>query len=585
MFKRIYRLSDTWSRVLVSSSLWMSVFYLATLLPVVLLAPIADEMLCRYFGTKTGPIPLWGYWGAALGMLLAIFFSYKITYRKKYIASGNEDQKMRLNIADKIRRLPLSYLGSRDLSDFTSTIMDDVAVVENALATAVTEFASGLLCGGVTIAALLLYDWRLCLSLGACLPLAALAMALCKVISEGTNKKNKQKKLAISDGLQEYLENIKVLRTSQKMRDYQGALAQKIKRTLPGLILYEFLAGMSVSVSYNVMRMGMGFVIISGGALLAAGEISIVKFLLFLFVAVRVYEPLTKASEKLGELIYSLVSAKRISDLMDYPEQAGRTDTALSRFDITFDRVSFGYNREDVLHEVSFTARQGEITALVGPSGCGKSTLCKLAARFWDVERGSVSVGGVNVNEIAPEPLLKSFSMVFQDVVLFNDTIYNNIKIGREDATREEILAAARLARCDEFIARLPEGYDTVIGENGKTLSGGERQRLSIARAFLKDAPIILLDESTASIDPENETKIQEAIGRLIENKTVLIIAHKLRSIVDCDKIVVLREGCVAETGRHSELMAENGLYRRLYTLQTRSMAWTVNAPTEEKDV
>ena len=576
MFKKIYRLSDTWSKVLISSSLWMGIFHLATLLPVVLLASVADDMLDRYFGNAAGRIPLWGYWGTAFAILLTIFFCYKITYRKKYIASGNEDQKMRLNIADKIHRLPLSYLGSRDLSDFTSTIMDDVAVVENALATGVTEFASGLLCGLVTILVLCFYDWRLSLSLAACLPLAAAAMALCKLISEGTNRKNKQKKLAISDGLQEYLENIKVLRTSQKMKSYQDSLAYKIRRILPGLVLYEFLAGISISVSYNVMRLGLGFVIIEGAALLAAGEISIVKFLLFLFVAVRVYEPLTKACEKLGELIFSLVSAKRINDLMDYPEQEGKKDVTLPRFDITFDHVSFGYNREDVLHDISFTAKQGEITALVGPSGCGKSTLCKLAARFWDVERGSISVGGIDVNTIAPETLLKNFSMVFQDVVLFNDTIYNNIKIGKEDATREEILAAAKLARCGEFIDRLPEGYDTVIGENGKTLSGGERQRLSIARAFLKDAPIILLDESTTSIDPENETKIQEAIGRLIENKTVLIIAHKLRSIVDCNKIVVLQEGRIVETGHHNTLIRQDGLYRRLYSLQNESMTWTV---------
>ena len=237
---------------------------------------------------------------------------------------------------------------------------------------------------------------------------------------------------------------------------------------------------------------------------------------------------------------------------MDYPEQKGAENLHPETFDITFEHVSFAYNEEDVLHDISFTAKQGQITALVGPSGCGKSTLCRLAARFWDVNRGSVSLGGTNINDIAPDELLKNYSFVFQDVVLFNDTIYNNIKIGKENATREEVMKAAKLAQCDEFIHRLPQGYDTVIGENGKTLSGGERQRLSIARAFLKNAPVILLDESTASIDPENETKIQQAIGRLIENKTVLIIAHKLRSIVECDKIVVLKEGQLLETGTHA---------------------------------
>ena len=398
------------------------------------------------------------------------------------------------------------------------------------------------------------------------------------IFSEGTNKKNKQKKLAISDGLQEYLENIKVLRTSPKMENYQKMLAAKIKKIIPGLVLHELLAGLSISISYNVMRIGLGFVIISGSMLLASDKISLITFLIFLFVAVRIYEPLTKACEMLGEMIYSLVSAKRIRDLLDGPEQQGQEDIQIGQYDITFDHVSFGYNQEDVIHNVSFTAKQGEITALVGPSGCGKSTLCKLAARFHDVIHGEVQIGGINVNEIAPETLFKNYSIVFQDVVLFNDTIYNNIKIGKENATREEVIAAAKLAQCDEFIDRLPMGYDTIIGENGKTLSGGERQRLSIARAFLKDAPVILLDESTASIDPENETKIQEAIGKLIKDKTVLIIAHKLRSIVESDKSVVLKEGYLVEEGTHNELLRRSGLYYRLYSLQNESMDWTVKA-------
>lgn len=576
MFKKTYRLSSGANKSILKASLFMTLFNLAALLPVILLAFVANEMIRHYFGYAQGSIPLWGYWCAALVLLVVIFITYKITYRKKYSASGKEDMRLRMELADKIRRLPLAYLGKRDLSDLTSVIMDDVAVTANTLATVMTELISGLLSGLITIAALFIYDWRLALSLAACLPLAGIAMSLSKLVSEGANKRNKQKKLQISDGLQEYLENMKVLRTSQKMGDYQKGLATKIKRIIPGLVLHELLAGLSISISYNVMRIGLGLVIITGSALLISGEVSLLTFLLFLLIAARVYEPLTRACEMLGELIYSLVSAKRIRDLLDYPEQKGQENIPLSGYDIVFEHVSFGYNHEDVLHNVSFTAKQGEITALVGPSGCGKSTLCKLAARFWDVERGSVSVGGVNVNDIAPETLLENYSIVFQDVVLFNETIFNNIRIGKENATKEEVLSAAKLARCDEFIARLPQGYNTVIGENGKTLSGGERQRLSIARAFLKDAPIILLDESTASIDPENETKIQEAIGQLIENKTVLIIAHKLRSIVTCDKIVVLKEGKLTESGTHTQLMQQKGLYHRLYSLQNESMTWAV---------
>ncbi|MFT3985609.1 MAG: ABC transporter ATP-binding protein [Lachnospiraceae bacterium] len=578
MFKNSYRLSSGANRSFLKASFFMTLFNLASLLPVVLLALVTNEMLNRYFGDAKSPIPLWTYWGAAFVLLTIIFVTYKITYRKKYSASGKEDMRLCMELADKIRRLPLSYLGKRDLSDLTSVIMDDVAVTANTLATAVTELISGLLSSVMIMIALFIYEWRLALSLAVCLPLAAIAMSLSKAISEGANKSNKQKKLSISDGLQEYLENMKVLRTSQKMEDYQRGLAYKIKKIIPGLVLYELLAGLSISVSYNVMRIGLGFTIITGSALLISGRISMLTFLIFLLVAARIYEPLTRACEMLGELIYSLVSAKRISDLLDSPEQTGNEKVTLSQFDISFDHVSFGYHQEEVIHDVSFTAKQGEITALVGPSGCGKSTLCKLAARFWDVQRGNVSIGGVNVNEIAPETLLKNYAIVFQDVVLFNDTIFNNIKIGRENATREEVLAAAKLARCDEFIERLQQGYETVIGENGKTLSGGERQRLSIARAFLKDAPIILLDESTASIDPENETKIQEAIGTLIQNKTVLIIAHKLRSIVECDKIIVLKEGRIAEEGMHDQLMEQQGLYHRLYTLQKESLTWAVKS-------
>ena len=325
------------------------------------------------------------------------------------------------------------------------------------------------------------------------------------------------------------------------------------------------------------MRIGLGLVIIFGSKMLVAGDISLFKFLVFLYAAVRIYEPFSSACEHLGDFIASLVGAGRVNALLLEEEQEGE-DVALSQFDITFNHVSFAYNEKEVLHDVSFVAKQGEITALVGPSGSGKSTLTRLAARFWDVKDGAVLVGGKDVKKIAPEKLLANYSIVFQDVVLFNDTIYNNIRIGKAGATEEEVYAAARLAACDEFIERLPDGYQTVIGENGKTLSGGERQRLSIARAFLKDAPVVLLDESTASIDPENETKIQQAIGKLIENKTVLIIAHKLRSVVDCDKIVVLNEGGLAEEGTHETLMAENGLYHRLYTLQNESLAWKVNA-------
>lgn len=370
-------------------------------------------MLNSYFGQSTAEVGLWGYLGIALVIFLIIFVTYKMAYRKKYTSSGKEDMRLRMELADKIRKLPLSYLGKRNLSDLTSVIMDDVAVAANMLSKVLTELIGGFVSGTIAIIALLFVDWRLALSLAVCLPIVAIVMALSRRISEGTNKKNKQKKLDISDSLQEYLENIKVLRTTERMEHYQNGIAGKIKRVIPGLIGYELLAGLSISISYNVMRVGLGIVIIVGSSLLIAEEISLVTFFLFLYVAVRIYEPITSGCELLGELIHALVSAKRIQDLLDCPVQQGQDDVKLSSYDITFDHVSFGYHDEDVLHDVSFTAKQGEITALVGPSGCGKSTLCKLAARFWDVTQGSISIGGVNVNDMAPEALLKNYSIVF----------------------------------------------------------------------------------------------------------------------------------------------------------------------------
>lgn len=578
MLSRMFHLSKEGTKTIIKAAVWLSLFQLATLLPVIPLARVSEQMMTCYFKGQQEKIPFLPYVGVLLLIVILMFVTYKVAYHKEYLTAGQEEYNLRMELADKLRRLPLSFFGRRELSDLTSVIMDDVQTVSHILSQTAAELMSGLITGCVAMVVLFFYDTRLTCDLAICLPVAVFVMALSRRISEGTNKKNRGKKLAVSDGLQEYLENIKLLRTTERIASYQKELERKIKNTIPGQVLYELLAGLSISISYNVMRIGLGLVILFGSKMLVEGDISLFKFLVFLYAAVRIYEPFSSACEHLGDFIASLVGAGRVNALLLEEEQDGADDVAFSRFDITFDHVSFAYNEKEVLHDVSFIAKQGEITALVGPSGSGKSTLTRLAARFWDVKDGAVLVGGKDVKKIAPEKLLANYSIVFQDVVLFNDTIYNNIRIGKAGATEEEVYAAARLAACDEFIERLPDGYQTMIGENGKTLSGGERQRLSIARAFLKDAPVVLLDESTASIDPENETKIQQAIGKLIENKTVLIIAHKLRSVVDCDKIVVLNEGGLAEEGTHETLMAEKGLYHRLYTLQNESLAWKVNA-------
>lgn len=577
MFRRIFHLSKEGTGTITKAAVWLALFNLATLLPVIPLAKVSEQMMTCLFEGEHRTIAWVPYMAVLVLILLLMFVAYKIAYHKEYLTSGEEEYRLRMELADKLRRLPLSFFGKRELSDLTSVIMDDVQTVSHVLSQSAAELLSGLLSGLVTIVILAFYDIRLTGCLAACLPVAMLAMALSRRTSEGTNKKNRAKKLEVSDGLQEYLENIKLLRTTGRIREYQDSLQGKIKRLIPGQVLYELLAGLSISISYNAMRIGLGLVIILGSKMHVEGEISLFKFLVFLYVAVRIYEPFTSACEHLGDFIASLVSAGRVNELLAEQEQTGEGN-APEQFDIEFDHVDFAYQEKKVLNDVSFVAKQGEITALVGPSGSGKSTLTRLAARFWDTNGGRVLVGGKDISKIAPEDLLKNYSIVFQDVVLFNDTVYNNIRIGKADATPEEVYAAARLAACEEFITRLPDGYQTVIGENGKTLSGGERQRLSIARAFLKNAPVILLDESTASIDPENETKIQQAIGRLIRNKTVLIIAHKLRSIADCDKIVVLEDGRVAEEGTHRQLLDRNGLYYKLYHLQCESLAWKINA-------
>ncbi len=576
MIKKTFSLTDKGYKQILKGIVLMTLHNLSLMLPVILLLFLTSDMVGHYLGYERQGLNLFVYWGLALLLLLMIYGIYNWTYKQTYISAYEESANTRMTLAEKIRKLPLSYFANKDLSDLTSTLMDDTTTVEHTLATDVAELFGGIIASGLTLLTLFFYDWRMSLSLLICLPIALGIMLLSKKVSQVSNWKNRKAKLTVSDGLQEYLENMKLIQTSPQKKGYQDQLEKKIKKVVHTAMIYELVMGVFLSSAYNILRVGLGLVIVMGSYLMTHGQLDLIGFLLFLFVAARIYDPLTTVLFKSGEFFYALVSASRIREIEDYPAQTGRSDIDLHHFDIHFDQVSFAYQEDEVIRKVSFCAKQGEITALVGPSGCGKSTLSKLAARFWDVKKGQIKIDGQDINTIDPEKLLSYFSIVFQDVVLFNDTIYNNLKIGKKDATREEVIAAARMAQCESFILNLPEGYDTVIGENGKTLSGGERQRISIARAFLKDAPIVLLDEATASLDPENETLIQEAIGKLIQNKTVLIIAHRLRSIEACDNIVVLQEGQVVEEGKHKDLMASDGLYKHLFDLQRESASWGV---------
>lgn len=573
--QKALRVSDEGNANLLRASAWMCAFRLAAFLPVILLAMIANEMVVRSAGANAQDVPLLPYLVAAAALVVVMFLAYWVSYKSKYLSAGDEDARMRIALAERIRRLPMSYLGKRDLSDFTSAVMDDVDTVQGVLATSFVELVSGLLFALASIVCLFVVDWRMTLALAACLPLAALFMALSRLISEGQNKRNRAGRLQMSEAMQEYLENMQELHALNLMNGYQGKIRRASRKLVPGLVLYELLAGLGISFGENFLRCGMGVVIVYGAARMASGDLGTFEFLLFLFASVRLYEPLCVAIERLGAIIHALVASQRIGEILDHPVQEGDGDVHPRAYDLEFDHVTFAYGEDDVIHDVSFTAPQGQTTALVGPSGCGKSTLCRLAARFWDVDRGTVRMGGIDIGGIDPETLLRSYAFVFQDVVLFDDTIANNIRIGRAGATDEEVREVARAACCDEFVEKLPHGYETIVGENGRTLSGGQRQRISIARALLKDAPIVLLDEATASVDPENETHIQQALGALVKNKTVLVVAHRLRSVAGCDHIVVLQEGTVVEEGVHEQLMGAKGLYSRLFALQTKSTSWS----------
>lgn len=568
MLRKIYHLTVQGEKEIYKAASWMTLYELFCALTVLPIFYAIREMIQVYTGEKVKTPSFSLYVVAIVIFTVLIFWSYKKTYKVKYISAGKENGHLRMAVADKLRKLPEEYLSRKDLSDLASTIMDDIGVIDGVLTNTLAECISGVASGVVILIGMAFINIKLTLWLAACLPLAVIAMGLSNTVSGKTNRNNRRLKLEVTGGIQEYLENIKALRSSDSMGNYQKMLERKINRIVPRLVLYEFWAGLCVSIAYNIMRMGIGFVTIYGAKMLISGEITPFVFLAFLLMSVRVYEPLSQAAETLGALINSLVAAKRIGEILDHLEMQGTTEIAPISYDIEFKNVDFGYEDEAVLKDVSFVAKQGEYTALVGPSGSGKSTITKLAARFWDADTGTITVGGVDVSKVDPETLFKLYSIVFQNVTLFHDTIYNNILVGNKNATREEVLKAAKDAQCMSFIEKLPDGIDTVIGENGHTLSGGERQRLSIARAFLKNAPIVLLDESTASLDPETETSIQIAIERLTSGKTVLMIAHRLRTVEGCNQIVVLEEGKVVGKGKHSELMNDCECYIKIQHFQ-----------------
>ncbi len=514
-----------------------------------------------------------GIAGALLLVLLSEFWKYNATYFSTYRESG----ACRIRLAEKLRRLPLSFFGKKDLADLTNTIMGDVQTTEQMFSHYVPQFYGSIFSTCLVAVSLLYYDWQMALAALWVLPVTLVIVGLSKKAQNYFTRRQNAALIAVADGVQECLETIRDLKSNKAERVYLDGLYQKIDTFEVRQFKSELGSAMFVVPAQMFLKLGIVSVALVGSMRLISGDLSLVTFFLFLLVVSRIYEPMNFALQNLAAMNSLQINIDRMNEINESPSQVGGTAFFPKGYDIAFDHVGFAYNSgETVLEDVSFTAKQGEVTALIGPSGGGKSTAAKLAARFWDIDRGKITVGGVDVSKIDPERLLTAYSIVFQDVTLFNNTIMENIRIGRKDATDAEVIQAAKAAMCDEFIQKLPQGYQTMIGENGSTLSGGERQRISIARALLKDAPIILLDEATASLDAENETEIQQAISRLVEQKTVLIIAHRMRTVENADKIVVLSGGTVAEMGTPAELMKQGGVFARMVNLQTESQNWTL---------
>jgi ATP-binding cassette subfamily B protein len=519
---------------------------------------------------------LWLLW--ALGLIAAAlyFFAYRSEYRKTYTTAYSESEKIRLEVAERIRRLPLSFFNNKDLSELTTNMMADCTTVEHVMSHVSPILFGGIITDVVICAPLAVYDWRMALAVFAALPLALGLIFGSRKLQAFLGERHVQAKLAVSDQVQEYLEGIKVVKAFGLSGEKSQALKRALRNMMKEAIKFEGLTGIFIVLATMILQVGIGLVVLTGVFLLTGGSLGVIPFLTFILISAKIYSPLIVIFTLLPEFFYFLVSTKRMRQVRREPVMEGDEKVEIDNYTIELKNVSFAYHEgEDVISNISLSIPQGGVTALVGPSGSGKSTLSRLIARFWDPREGEILIGGKNISGVDPEALMRYMSFVFQDVVLFNDTVKNNIRIGKEGADDEEVYAAAKAARCDEFIREMPEGYDTVIGENGSTLSGGERQRISIARALLKNAPIVLLDEATASLDPENETLIQAAISELVKNRTVIVIAHRLRTVLGADRIAVLDQGRLAEQGSGEELLAGNGLFARLYRIQRESLGWT----------
>ena len=578
--KETYALSDQGIRGAKWGTFWTCVTNLVTMGGMAALFLAMDAFVKHL----TQGVELPGIAPFAIGLVafFALLFlsnwqQYNYTYNVFYEESGRQ----RIELAERLRKLPLAFFGRRDLADLTETILGDVRVMEHAYSHVLGELFGAVLSTAIVFVCCLAFNWQLALAAFWSVPVAFAILFATRKPMEPVIRRTRDAAVTVSEGVQETLDCVREVRATNQETHYLNRLNAKIdaaERTTTGA---ELANGLLVNSSFVVLRLGIATTLICGASLVAAGQVDFMVMFAFLLVVSRIYAPFDQCLMLMAELFSAKNSARRMQEIMHEPLAAGSTEFSPANHDVTFSHVAFSYGAgtdgragDAVLTDVSFTAKEGQVTALVGPSGSGKSTCARLAARFWDATAGTVSVGGVDVSAVDPETLLKDYAVVFQDVLLFDDTVMGNIRLGRRGATDEEVLAAARAANCDEFVRRLPQGYDTPIGENGSKLSGGERQRISIARALLKDAPIVLLDEATASLDVENETQVQQALSRLLAGKTVIVIAHRMRTVENADHIVVLRDGVVAEQGSPTELKAAGGLFAHMVQLQKESDAW-----------
>ncbi|OQA26457.1 MAG: putative multidrug export ATP-binding/permease protein [Firmicutes bacterium ADurb.Bin354] len=569
-----YALSRQGAVDMIKACVSVTVTNIVLMMPAGILYCLIKDLLEGTLTKERIPFYVWG--SAIVIILIAVtnFIQYNATFLTTYKESGIR----RTTIAEKLRKLPLSYFGKKNLADLTTNIMGDCAQIETASSHWIPELIGAVISVTlVGISLFIVFDWRMVLASFWVIPVAFIIIATCSGAEKKAVRKNSAVKMTMTDGIQECLESIRDLRANNAEDRYMDELEVKIRNVEKEALLTELKMAVYVNSASIILKIGIGTTAVVGGALFAKGEISILTFFMFLMLVSRIYDPMMITLQNFAAIISCGIQCERLDEMLSTKPQTGSEEMNNNGYDIVFDHVGFKYSDDtDVLKDVSFTAKQGQVTALIGPSGGGKTTISRLAARFWDVNEGKITLGGEDISKIDPETLLTNYSIVFQDVTLFNNSVMENIRIGKSGATDEEVMEAARMANCEEFVELLPNKYDTYIGENGSELSGGERQRISIARAFLKDAPIILLDEATASLDAENETVIQEALSRLIKNKTVMIIAHRMRTIANADHVVVLKDGVVAEQGSPESLGAYDSIYNRMKKQQMLAQNWSM---------